>query len=215
LGENSLQPPGQLRRGVEIVGDLDAFLAPYEAAVGKPEYKEESFFATSALKNSPFLSESNVIYEVRAKSDGTGQGKAVDKFKNGADEAEVLYPPYSRFKVTGVERPEKFLKSNEILELMNPTELQGLPKKVQDELGAGLPSASAVSQLKAVASISLAYQQISADPSPSAQKYAQYQLSQLTAIKAKPLSAGAAQAVKDYLEEFGDMPPIKIFMEEL
>jgi hypothetical protein len=102
---SSLLPEGELRRGVKIP-DLDAFLKPYEEAAGKPEFKEPTFFATTARQSLGFTDpgRANVLYVIKAKSDGTGQGRAVDKYKNQAFEGEVLYPPYSRFKINRVER---------------------------------------------------------------------------------------------------------------
>jgi hypothetical protein len=98
---------GYLKRYLDLFDHkIDSFLAPYEDAVGKSEFKEPTFLATTAIEGLEIEEISNIEYVIKPKSDGTGQGRVVDAFKNEAFEGEVLYPPYSRFKVLEVERIE-------------------------------------------------------------------------------------------------------------
>jgi hypothetical protein len=101
-GEELLEE-GRLRRGITVSSDnLANVLKPYQDAIGKPEYLEPTFFATSGNKTIDFVKSANVVIEVKSKSDGTGQGRAIDKFKGDLFEGEVLYPPFSKFKVTEI-----------------------------------------------------------------------------------------------------------------
>lgn len=101
----SMIKDGHLARYVNIAEDqMDSFLSPYRDAIGKSEFKEPTFFATTALTDSGFEGQ-NTQFLIKPRSDGSGQGKLVDPFKNDTFEGEVLFPPYSRFRVTKIETP--------------------------------------------------------------------------------------------------------------
>jgi hypothetical protein len=94
-----------LSRTVEIKAkDLKEFLKPFrEAAESGKEYIEPTFFATTALKRK-FSMLSNVEFIVKPKENGSG--RTVDQYKNTMFEGEVLYPPFSKFKVTKIEEED-------------------------------------------------------------------------------------------------------------
>lgn len=101
---HKLLPPGQLERGLMGVRDLDSFLKPYMDAIGQDEFREPTFFATTAKQSESFTRNAQVLFQITAKSDGTGQGRAIDHFKNVRFEGEVAYPPGSRFRIKDVIR---------------------------------------------------------------------------------------------------------------
>lgn len=98
-----------LQRGITLNGQ--AFkdkIAQYQAALaGDGLVREDTWFATSTLNvendDVSIAAQSNVIYRIKPNLNGTGQGRYVDHFKNRITEGEVLYPPYSQFRVTGVQ----------------------------------------------------------------------------------------------------------------
>lgn len=53
------------------------------------------------------VSNGQIKYEIQAKTDGSCQGKMVDRYKTLGFEGEVLYPPYSKFEVVEVVRGNK------------------------------------------------------------------------------------------------------------
>lgn len=102
-----------LQRGISLDGNvlkdkLDAY--EFVLATKGGIIREDTWFATSTMNveagDVDVAAGSNVIYRIKPKLDGTGQGRYVDHFKNGLQEGEVLYPPFSQFKVTGVSRAE-------------------------------------------------------------------------------------------------------------
>lgn len=98
-----LNQGGYLTRNIFIQEDnVDLFLRTYQDAVGRQEFKEPTFFATTLTRLESF--DGNIEYRVEPISDGSGQGKMVDEFKNKTFEAEVLFPPYSRFQVLEVRK---------------------------------------------------------------------------------------------------------------
>ena len=103
-GQHALLPPGQLQRGLMGVRDIDKFLKPYIDAIGREDFREPTFFATTAKKSLSFTSNAQVLFDIKSKADGTGQGRAIDHFKNVRFEGEVAYPPGSRFKIIDVIR---------------------------------------------------------------------------------------------------------------
>ena len=105
---HSLLEPGRLRRGLDGIDDVDSFLKPFEEALESGKvYKEPTFFATTARKDISFTSNPQILFEIKSKSDGTGQGRAVDQYKNSAFEGEVVFPPFSKFKVVEIVRKGK------------------------------------------------------------------------------------------------------------
>lgn len=100
-----------LNRFMALGDNAQNFVQRYKDALEKGGgIEEENFFGTthhSAGNMTHFSEKANVIYKVKAKLDGTGQGRYVDHFKNQADEGEILFPPYSKFKVTQVDDPPK------------------------------------------------------------------------------------------------------------
>lgn len=116
-GIYDFNPDKPLKRWMRIKGDGGAedFVKKYQDSVGK-EITEDNFFGTSHLsanQMSVFSTGANVIYQVEAKLDGTGQGKYVDHFKKTMSEGEILYPPYSKFRVVKVVAPQKDVLSKE------------------------------------------------------------------------------------------------------
>jgi hypothetical protein len=110
VNDAPLYDAGQgLQRGITLNGQ--AFkdkIAQYESALaGDGLIREDTWFATSTLSvennDVAIAGNSNVIYRIKPNLNGTGQGRYVDHFKNQLTEGEVLYPPYSQFRVTGVQ----------------------------------------------------------------------------------------------------------------
>lgn len=104
---DGLREPYEFSRTLKIKRDkIEEFLKPYEEALSSEsrEIVEKTFFATTAKKGK-FQSAANVEYIVRAKDDGNTVGVLVDPFKNEFEEEdEVLFPPFTRFKVEKIER---------------------------------------------------------------------------------------------------------------
>lgn len=120
---------GYLERHIEIPeNDFDAFLKPYRDAVGIGEFKEPTFFAATMIEEAGF-EDANVKFRISPKGDGTGQGRAVDEFKNDCFEGEVIYPPYSRFNVLKVEKNDPFVQVFTTKQKDLPEKYQGLTKQ--------------------------------------------------------------------------------------
>jgi hypothetical protein len=109
-GVYDFDPTKPLKRWMRIKGEggAEEFIKKYQDNIGK-EITEDNFFGTSHLsanQMSAFSTGANVIYQVEAKLDGTGQGKYVDHYKKTMSEGEILFPPYSKFKVVKVVAPK-------------------------------------------------------------------------------------------------------------
>jgi hypothetical protein len=99
--DEDFREDGTLIRGVSIDSEnIDSFLEIYKSSLksGK-SFHEPYMFASTGRKEHSIVEDSNIRYIVNPISDGSGQGKAIDQFKNENYEDEVLYPPYSKFKV--------------------------------------------------------------------------------------------------------------------
>lgn len=142
--------PTVLRRGVKIDSDMDKFIQPYIDAQGQPEYLEPTFFATTAKKKHDIANNSNVIFVVKARADGTGQGKMVDEFKTSRFEGEVLYPAYSRFRVNQVTVPKNPAGSiKSALTSLPEKDVASLPSSIQTKItGKGKLTNSEIKQVK-------------------------------------------------------------------
>jgi hypothetical protein len=98
-----------LQRGITLNGQAfkDKITQYQTALAGDGLVREDTWFATSTLSvendDVSIAAQSNVIYRIKPNLNGTGQGRYVDHFKNRTIEGEVLYPPYSQFRVTGVQ----------------------------------------------------------------------------------------------------------------
>jgi SPP1 gp7 family putative phage head morphogenesis protein len=87
----------------------DKIFSRYQKALNGDELLEEdTWFATSTLSQDKIRVaggvSANFVYKIRPRLDGAGQGRYVDHFKNEMIEGEVLYPPYSRFRVKSVRK---------------------------------------------------------------------------------------------------------------
>jgi hypothetical protein len=79
-----------------------------KALAGDGLIREETFFGTTHLPKLDWVETgSNVTVQIKPKWDGTGQGKYIDHFKNGASEGEIMFPPQSAFKVNAVRTIKK------------------------------------------------------------------------------------------------------------
>jgi hypothetical protein len=79
-----------------------------KALAGDGLIREETFFGTTHLAKLDWVETgSNVTVQIKPKWDGTGQGKYIDHFKNGASEGEIMFPPQSAFKVNAVRTIKK------------------------------------------------------------------------------------------------------------
>ena len=126
--EGSARKDGKLSRGISGIKDLNKFLKPYEEALSSGKTHEEpTFFATTYLEGNHFLENAQVEYVVGHKKDGTGQGKLVDNFSKDLKEGEVLFQPYSKFKITNIERT-KIQEQAIDMELVNESK-NNLPSK--------------------------------------------------------------------------------------
>jgi hypothetical protein len=204
-GKMPLNEAGVLKRGIQI-DDVDAFVASYEKAIGKDDFKEPSFFATSASKNTGFLATANVVYEISAKADGTGQGKAVDNLKNKAFEGEVLYPPYSRFRVTAVERGNSVALQSSLSQLPSGR-LNELPREIKAKIKQGSVSGSDIERLKDIAAQSLVYASSSPETKVAIAKNFKKEFG------VKPLGSSAAGDLFDRVSNAASHVTIK--MEEI
>ena len=120
---------GYLERHIEIPeNNFDAFLKPYREAVGVDEFKEPTFFAATMIEEAGF-EDANVKFRIKPKGDDTGQGRAVDNFKNDCFEGEVVYPPYSRFNVLGVEKNDSSVQVFVSKQKDLPEKYQGLTRQ--------------------------------------------------------------------------------------
>lgn len=104
-----LQESDPLRRYIKIK-DLNSFLETY--APGK-EIVERSFTSTTAKQKPPkgeagvFYQNSNVEMQISYKKGGQTSGRFVDGIqKGGVKESEVLFPPFTRFRVVEVVQPK-------------------------------------------------------------------------------------------------------------
>lgn len=80
-----------------------------DALAGNGEIRESTFFATSHIDRADFSfcnTNTNLTYEVKAKLDGSGNGRYIDHYKNAMSEGEVLYPPETKFRVVAVTPPK-------------------------------------------------------------------------------------------------------------
>lgn len=95
---------GMIVRGISLGADqYEEFLEPYkEALKTKTIYREPTLFAATGLKAHSFLSR-EIKYYIKPIADGTGQGRSVDAYKDHNYEDEVLFPPFSKFRVTKIE----------------------------------------------------------------------------------------------------------------
>lgn len=110
VGDAPLYDAGRgLQRGITLNGQAfkDKITQYQTALAGDGLVREDTWFATSTLSvendDVSIAAQSNVIYRIKPNLNGTGQGRYVDHFKNRITEGEVLYPPYSQFRVTGVQ----------------------------------------------------------------------------------------------------------------
>jgi SPP1 gp7 family putative phage head morphogenesis protein len=99
-------PQRGLTRGIRLSGaDLDALVKQHQDALsGSGLIRQNTLFATTTLpiEDVAIAADSNVIYRVKPRLDGQGQGRYIDHFKNTTVEGEVMYPAFSQFRVTGV-----------------------------------------------------------------------------------------------------------------
>ena len=97
-------PEGRFRRGIQVsAGQAEEILGKYQNVIGK-SITEETNFAITNLASSPFMETANVVFEVKAKVDGTGKGIALDKYKGYNYEGEILYPAGQKFNVISAQR---------------------------------------------------------------------------------------------------------------
>lgn len=96
-------PRGEYLRALDFSSqqELEAFVAPYKAAVGST-IQEQTHFAATAFSNHSFIEQGNLVFKVKAKDDGTGNSVTLDEYKNYAYEAEVFWAAGQNFKVVGV-----------------------------------------------------------------------------------------------------------------
>lgn len=87
--------------------NLDNFLEKYKKG---EVITENTFFATSVLKDNPF--ESNFTYNITMKKEGTN-GVSLDKYKNKVFEGEVIFPPGQKFKVKKIKKSDRILFEDE------------------------------------------------------------------------------------------------------
>jgi hypothetical protein len=110
--DKPLGEPGKLNRTLSFKNKaaVETFLKPYTENVGK-EYREPTLLATSAYEGEALDlggQGQKVVFNITAKSDGTGQGKNMEKYRGiGRFEGEVVFPPYSKFKIDRVEEVKK------------------------------------------------------------------------------------------------------------
>lgn len=113
--EDELLPQGMLQRG-EKRSNLQAreeTLRFYEQAIGKDYVLSPHIMATTGFRElDDFLLEPNVKYIIQSKTDESGRGVAMDQFKFGLKEGEILFPAYSPFKVEKVDRVRDFSDRN-------------------------------------------------------------------------------------------------------
>jgi hypothetical protein len=101
-GDFDTKNPPALFRNINLSSaQAQEMVDAHKKLIGKEITKPEHF-ATSARDGGIFGGE--VSFRVKAKWDGTGQGKGLENFKGGG-EAEVMFPPGSRFRVIAVTDP--------------------------------------------------------------------------------------------------------------
>lgn len=141
----------------------DRILQKYQDALDKNEaIAEDTWFATSILPQRDIRVaggvRANFVYKVTPRLDGNGQGRYVDHFKNEIIEGEVLYGPYSRFRVVGVRKvegldptPEQQVMRENSFNLKRMSTLQALhgnkwKSEWKKEYGTSAPSAVQIKQ---------------------------------------------------------------------
>jgi hypothetical protein len=144
----------------------DRIFSQYQKALdGDGFFEEDTWFATSTLPQEKIRVaggvNANFVYKIRPKLDGTGQGRYVDHFKNEMIEGEVLYPPYSRFRVKAVRKvdgldptPEQQQMRENSLNLRRISAMQALhgnkwKSEWKKETGSEVPSASQIKKWEA------------------------------------------------------------------
>jgi hypothetical protein len=120
-------------------GEIEKRIAPYRKAMetGTP-YREPGFFAASGFQDGyeHFSKGANISFVINAIHDGTGQGRAVDQYKNDNIEGEVLWGPnmgqFSIDKITDRPDPNSFTKFPIFQKgELSPEELAGIPEYVR------------------------------------------------------------------------------------
>ena len=94
----------KLIRGISGLPNPEAFAKSFRNADGGKKYISNTFMSTTMLDrdDNTFSVEAGVEVRVTRKEDGTSEGKLVDKYKNMANEGEVLFPPLSEYNVNDV-----------------------------------------------------------------------------------------------------------------
>ena len=99
-------PNRGLTRGIKLSGaDLDGLIKKHQDALaGDGTIRQDALFATTTmtLKDVAVARESNVVYRIKPRLDGSGQGRYIDHHKGWQVEGEVMYPAYSQFRVVAV-----------------------------------------------------------------------------------------------------------------
>lgn len=122
-----MTPPGTTQRGIDLpwVGMEESLNKMYP--VGS-EITNSMFMGSAAMTTHPFLKRSSTIISIEHKTDGTTSGVTVDEFKSAKYEAEVMYPPGTRFRVKSTEIGTR------VVQLNVPTSVRGrFPAAVADD----------------------------------------------------------------------------------
>jgi hypothetical protein len=98
-------PPGQFKRGLNV-DNPDQFIQKYLVAKGK-RIEEETHTAATLLGDHKFIKEANIVFNVKAKDDGTGAGVSLDQYKNYAFEGEIFWAAGQKFDVGDVRKNDQ------------------------------------------------------------------------------------------------------------
>lgn len=121
----------ELHRVLDIPAEnLNKFLKPYRDALKTDSvYREPTFFGTSV--GDDYVEGGTVEFVIKPKKESS-QGRLVDQFKDQNYEEEVLYPPFSKFKVTKVSKSKK-MSETEIQKAAAVQLSKVEPPKIEDE----------------------------------------------------------------------------------
>jgi phage-related protein (TIGR01555 family) len=92
----------------------------YRSNVGKTITEDSFLSTTTEARETWFGDEATVAYEIEPKQDRGTNARYVDKYKNRLVEAEVVFPPGSKFEVVGVISDQSIYPEREKLSYVVP-----------------------------------------------------------------------------------------------
>jgi hypothetical protein len=127
------------------VDDSEEFLSQYQKALADGSSVAAGQLLSTSWQEGGhpgFARGANIEFKIKPKLDGSGAGRLVDKYKNYTFEDEILYPPATKFKITGIKTtpaiPEKFEITDEIIHTDKHQDLSKIVSKLEWHLNKGI-----------------------------------------------------------------------------